>query len=229
MGTSARYIVACPQCGVLLKVKERMLGHHARCPSCRSRITVPETGLDPNSVDLATVQTTELQTADTTELRKLTRRTATGRVPPATDRQKEFARSLNCQFADDISFGEIADLIDAALLKKRERDTAERDAFLTMQARAYDVIRRELLEELADDPQVSTASPRQMVDALGQRQLTSVLITLPVENIQALRDFRDATPEITASRHVTDTDISRILSLVAEQLSAGHVTSTATS
>ena len=229
MGTSVKYVVACPECGVRLKVKARMLGHSARCPKCCRRISVPETGLDRDSTDLASINTTELQTADTTELRKLTRRAVTGRVPPATARQKEFARSLDCRFADDISAEEIADLIDAALLKNREQDQAQRDKFLTMQAKSYDLIRRELQEELIDDPQVSTASPRQMVDALGQRRMTSVLITLPVEDVRTLRDFEDTTPEITASRHVTDQDVGRIISLVAEQLRAGRLSSMAAS
>lgn len=103
-----------------------------------------------------------------------------GNVPPATERQKDYARSLGIDFSEDIDRREISDLIAAAqdqrldnLAKVEERE-----------GKVYEKLRKEIEAEIyRDDKPLSTASPGDMATALENRGFAAIVLTFDPRDI----------------------------------------------
>tara|TARA_R110002096_G_scaffold9342_4_gene37031 strand:+ start:241 stop:774 length:534 start_codon:yes stop_codon:yes gene_type:complete len=101
-------------------------------------------------------------------------------IPPATEKQKNFARELGISFPDDINRRKISTLIDKALEKENER----RNELQDRESKAYAALRQEALAEVDEDnPRVSDASPDSIARALGERGLGAILITFDIETL----------------------------------------------
>jgi len=101
---------------------------------------------------------------------------------PATERQKEFARELGIQFADGISKGDISTLIDEALASDARERGVDLDALEKREGDVYRDVRSEILAEIdEDDCRLSKATHAKIVEELGHRNLSAILITFPLD------------------------------------------------
>ncbi len=169
--------IKCESCGASLNVEEKHIGKRGRCPKCGSVFTV------------TTVATEEPARAK-------------GSAPPATERQKEYARSLGIEFDESIDRGSISELISKAVDKRDEEALEQTRQLQNVESEAYDRLRKEVLAEVdQEDPRVSVATPSAMIDALGERGLAGILITFKGEEVD---DLLDGEGTIKASVSFTD-------------------------
>jgi predicted Zn finger-like uncharacterized protein len=167
-----RIAVSCPQCDAKLKVEERLIGKSVKCPKCSHRFTI--------AAPVAPAPT------------------ETPKVPPATDRQKEYARELGIAFDDSIDRRQISHLIDDAV---KRRDEERNTRVLAMEEREKDAwvkMREEVLEELLEDHTLLTeASPNEMIEELTDRGVTAVLITCGDRTLDAIEEFSEEEADIS--------------------------------
>lgn len=108
----------------------------------------------------------------------------------ATSRQKEFARELGIEFPDEITRGEISKLIDVALAASDEKRYQRLDELSDRESDAWRKIRAEVLAEVdAEDCRLSKAEPKQIVEALSERGVVAILITMPWDDIEGFDDL----------------------------------------
>lgn len=189
--------MTCPLCDAKLRVKAEKVGSTAKCPGCRETIIViPD--------DEPAVQEQE-KPRGTSHL-------------PATKRQKDFALALGCEFSDSVTREEISELIEAGKERQQEARWAEMDAMQNREQSAIDAIRKELLDEMADDPQVSVATPKQIVSALNERDLCSVLVSMPFDELESFSDLRGVNVNISSSESMSSEDTARVLMAVSLNL-----------
>lgn len=157
--------VSCPSCGSALHVKSKFAGKSGECPKCRTKIRIP---MDfPEAV--------EPKAAEPKPVQPIPKPAKKSDVPPATDRQKEYARSLGIDFPDDIDRREISKLIDAAQ-DQRLDDLAKVEE---REGKVYEKLRKEIAAEMyRDDKPVSKATPNDMVNALEAQGFAAIILTL---------------------------------------------------
>ncbi len=127
------FVIKCDNCQTRLKGERRFAGRQAKCPRCGVVIQVPSA---PKLVSAA------------------------AGIPPATVRQKEFARFLGIAFPTDINRREISLLIDEAPASERQREFA-RSLGINI---PMDINRREisaLIDEALTDETASVAPTSQ--------------------------------------------------------------------
>lgn len=135
---------------------------HTRCPSCDSQLNVKE--------ELAGKSGKCPKCGATVEIPKP--------IPPATEKQKEFARELGIEFPDDIDRRKISALIDEALAEQNDKRFSELNEIKNKESEAYQKIRSEVIADIdKDNPRIADATPNQMVNALEEKELAAILIT----------------------------------------------------
>jgi len=189
---------ACPHCDAKLKVKPEKLGGIAHCPSCQRLICLaPELSLPANPSERPSGNSDLL----------------------ATEQQKVLARSLGCQFHDSITRCEISELIEiaeenqraaqwSAIQPKRHRDEASG----TQASANFSG------KEAAEDPRISQATSRQIVDSLDDRGKCAVLITVPIDRIKSFNDMGGLPFAIASSEAMSSEDTAHFLMSVAVHL-----------
>ena len=159
--------VDCPSCRTALKVKDEFAGKRGKCPKCGKTVEIP------NRAPAPTVAASEAKS-----------REQKAPVPPATERQKEYARELGITFDDNVNRREISKLIDHAVRNRDDERFKKLDDLQDRESEAYREIRQELAREMdADDPRVSRATPDEIMTALADRGLGAVLITFDPDKL----------------------------------------------
>lgn len=165
MASDTTFQIVCGECGAKLNVKAKLAGRSAKCPKCGQQIHIPS--------DLG--QSTKAKPP----------------IPPATDRQKEYATSLGIEYPPNINRRDISDLIDKAV---NERDAERYETLEELdkkEGELWEQAKAEVIAEMGpDDLPLSKAAPEQIVEALDDRGLASLLITMPWDDVI---DFEDLT------------------------------------
>jgi hypothetical protein len=180
---------ACPHCDARLKVKPEKIGGIAHCPNCQ-RIICLQIGVS--------------QPANPSE------RPSGNSELLATEQQKDLARSLGCQFHDAITRYEIAELIEIAEENQRAAQWA------TVQSRPAEP--PPVSGNIPEDPRISEATPRQIVDSLDDRGKCAVLITVPIDRIQSFNHMEGLPFAIASSEAMSNEDTAHFLMSVATNL-----------
>ena len=186
----------CRKCSARLKVRSEIIDRNPRCPQCNEAIFDQTAAIAKNVV---------------------AKGTGTGDLP-ATSKQLAYAESLGCEFSEPITRAAISELIDAQLTINAERRDEEIERLESRETEAVEAVRRELLEEMADDPQVSKATPRQMIDSLDAPGLAAVLITIPFDQIDSFEDLRGVPTQMSSSEEMSSQESAHVLMGVAQAL-----------
>jgi hypothetical protein len=186
--------VVCNSCGVNLKAPEELAGKTAKCPKCG------------NPVDVPTV---------------LTRKSKTS-IPPATERQREYAIELGIDFPPDINRRDISKLIDAAVEKRDDERLQRLEELGNRESEAWTQMREAVLKEIdEEDCRLSVARPQQMVDELANRNLGAVLIWFDIDDIDELvRHAKGVSFTATFADIITASEVRSILSAIGLESSA---------
>ncbi|MEX2091133.1 MAG: hypothetical protein WD971_00575 [Pirellulales bacterium] len=187
--------VICKSCGVNLKAPEQLAGKTAKCPKCGSPVHVP----------------------DAPPLRA-----NNARIPPATERQKEYASELGIEFPPDIDRRAISKLIDAAV-EKRDDERFERLMELgDRESEAWRQMREAVLKEIdEEDCRLSVARPQQMVDDLANRNLGAILVWFDIDNVDDLvAHAKGVNFTATFADIITASEVRSILTAVGLEASA---------
>jgi hypothetical protein len=105
---------------------------------------------------------------------------------PATDEQKQYAKSLEIKFPPNISKIEISRLIDAELKKTENENPISEDT-------------------------LSSATPSQMVEELSNRNLGAILITFDVDKFNFKKGMTGVIFDISRSENLTESQMESIL------------------
>jgi len=163
--------VTCPSCNSSFHVKAEFAGKSGQCPKCRTVIHVPIDFPEPPPAPKAK----EPEPAQT--IQKPPKK---GNVPPATDRQKEYARSLGIDFRDDIDRREISKLIEAAQDERMENLAKVQQG----EGEVYEKLRKEIEAEVyRDDKPLSKATPGEMATALENQGFAAIVLTFNPRDI----------------------------------------------
>ncbi len=184
----------CPSCGKELRAPDAAAGKVGKCKACGASAVVPSrSGAAPESALAALADPSSPK--------------STKPIPPATERQKEYARDLDVTFPDDINIRDMSTLIDAAKEKEDAERRGELDRLSDKESAAYARIRDEILEEIdADDCRLSTATIEQIIEALEEREIAAILLAGPSdpagrEPVQCTVSFTsDLSEEAVAAR-----------------------------
>ena len=186
----------CRKCSARLRVRSEIIDRNPRCPKCNETIFDQTAAIAKNVVAKSTGKT---------DL-------------PATEKQIEYAESLGCQFSKPITRAAISELIDSQLAINDARRTEVIERLQNRESEAVEAVRRELLEEMADDPQVSKATPRQMIDSLDAQGFAAVLITMPFDQIDSFEDLRGVPTQMSSSEEMSSQESAHVLMGVAQAL-----------
>ena len=180
---------ACPHCDAKLKVKPEKIGGIAHCPNCQ-RLICLQVGIS--------------QPANPSE------RPSGNSELLATEQQKALARSLGCQFHEAITRYEIAELIEIAEENQRAAQWAA--------AQSRPAVAPPATEKSSEDPRLSEATARQIVDSLDDRGKCAVLITVPIDRIQSFNNLEGLPFAIASSEAMSNEDTAHFLMSVATNL-----------
>ena len=152
----------CNCCQAQLKARPDLVGKTVHCPKCGSSITVPnptgKSSEDPPTTKLASVKKSD--------------------IPPATEKQKGYARKLGIMFPEDVDRKTISSLIDQALATQDEARYQRLDELQDRESKVREELKQEVIAELdANDPRLSIATSDQMVEALQDRAMGVILVT----------------------------------------------------
>lgn len=149
-----RITVACPTCHKSFHISAAYAGKQGRCSACGTKISIP--------AGTATVRPPEQE----------------GGSPPATDRQKEFARELGIDVPANVTRREISKLIDAAVEARDMKRYDELDELSNRESEAYQRVREEVIEELRDEGRLLADDPEsQLLEHFSNNGLAAVVIT----------------------------------------------------
>jgi hypothetical protein len=123
MNTQPRLQTTCGVCNAVLKAKPDLVGKRARCPKCGNAIEIPKPDKCPPKA----------------------------RGPLATDRRKEYARSLGIKVPDDMTRREVGKLIDEAVAARDEQRIQRLDDLTRRESEAWQKMRREIPSETDAD------------------------------------------------------------------------------
>ena len=193
--------VVCPFCGEIHNVRDEYAGMQGRCAKCREIFDIPS--CDPIE----------------SELSKLAADKKKG--PPATERQKEYAKKLGIAFSEDIDRQSISRLIDDAQQKRDEERWARLSALQDKESEEYKRTRAEIESQMiAEDPPLSKSTIEQVVKTFEDRQIPAILITMNAKDIDKIYDEDlnlQANMNFTDS-YLTQEDVYHRISLLALQV-----------
>jgi len=184
MSADSRIQFICVACNAVLKAKPEMVGKSGTCPECGSPLAVPPPDKPPSKSP----------------------------GPPATERQKEYARALGIEFADNVTRREISELLDRAVAAQVEERYQRLDELSHRESEAWQKMREEVLAEIdAEDCRLSKAEPSKIVETLSDRGFASILITIPWDDIEDFHDLRGVTGQIEFCDDMTQDDMEAVI------------------
>jgi len=152
----------CSVCQTNIKVDESISGQPVKCPKCGIVLEIPKVSSEGLKYN----------------------------TTPATEPQKEYARSLGIDFPLDITKKEISKLIDEAVQRRDDERFTILNKLGEKESKAYQNIRDEILSEIdEEDCRLSKATPSQMVEELENRSLGAILIFFDPDKV----DFSNIT------------------------------------
>jgi len=182
-------VFSCESCHSQLRAKESLIGRQFNCPKCSARVVVPDKG--PSN-----------QASPSAEKR----------VPAATDTQKDFARSLGLEFPEHIDRKSISKMIDDALANQEDARYARLEALQAGESEAREQLRAEVMAECdAEDPRISVASVKEIVEALSQREIGAIIVTFEFGAFNGVEDLTGAKFDINATDDLDQDDLKRLL------------------
>ena len=182
----------CGHCNASLVAKPASRGKTLKCPKCKGSVSVP--------VEAAKATDGEKSSSDWR----------------ATNKQKAFAKSLEIQFEDNVTRGEISALIDSALEKQKLDRYQELDDINNRRNDAYVALREEAENEVDEDnPRLSIATVEQMLSELVQREEGAIIVTFEW-GCHDGEDFRIRATDDLSEDDMLDT-LLRIGCQIAEQ------------
>ncbi len=192
MADGADIRVVCGKCETGLKAKADLAGKTVKCPKCGGSVTVP--GGSPER-----------------DLPKA--------APLATEKQKDFARSLGIEFGPSITRPEISKLIDQALEKQDDERYQRLEDLSSRESEAYERLRKEVLADLSSDEcTLSVAEPSQILEALSERGFASVLIQIPWDEAEDFEHLKGANAIISWTHGMTQEDMENVVLTHAYQV-----------
>jgi hypothetical protein len=175
--------IICSGCQTKLKVDDTFAGKRGKCPKCGALL------------EISTVPASEAKS--NTEL--------------ATERQKEYANSLGIEFSPNISKKQMSQLIDTAVHRSDEERFKKLEELSNHESKAWQEMREQVLAEIdEDDCRLSKATPDQIVEELGNRDLGAILISFKRNDI----DFENLTGakfDVSFSDNLTDAEMRALL------------------
>jgi len=138
---------------------------------------------------------------------------------PATERQREYARELGIEFTDNITRDEISKLIDAAQTAEEDERWNRLNELNDRESAARNELREEVLAEIdSEGCRLSKATPAQIVQALSDRELATILITMPWKQIKDFENLRGVESEISFSDEMTIEDVESVIMTYAGEI-----------
>jgi|GEM_PF-2473693 len=185
--------IECSHCNTSLKVKKELAGRKGKCPKCGTKIVIP-IPLD--------------ESPETSPP-----------IPPATERQKEFASSLGIEFAPDINRREISVLLDRAV---QARDDERFDLLQKLdqkEGKHWEEMKQQVIAEMdADDLPLSKAPIGRITEALDDRGLASILIAIPWDDIVDFDDLAGANVQISFGDMMQQEDMEAVVMQIAANI-----------
>jgi aspartate aminotransferase-like enzyme len=165
------------------------------CPGCSTKIVVPPPPTEENSPSKSKA------------------------VPPATEKQKQFATELGVEFPDSIDRRAISELIDAALQKQDEERFDRLNALQNNENNVREEIRAEIMAECdEDDPRVSTVTTEQLMEAYAMRDKGAILISFEYGVLSGIEDSKGEKFDINSTDDLEPDDIKRIITMLGMAL-----------
>lgn len=177
----------CPHCGQCIHTAVAAERHHGHCPGCHARVEIPFVTA-PDAIPASPAPAVPAP---------LVKARGTHTIPPASERQKEYARSLGAVVDDAVDCRQISELITAAEQKKYA-DLDHRD----------EAARQDLLAEL-------TAG--QMANALLARDGESVIV-IRFEKAAMDKAGNKVESSIAFSDDLTEHDMRRAVLFLASSI-----------
>jgi len=186
--------VVCGACGVNLKAPDELAGKNAKCPKCGNSVQIPATSAQKRKAP----------------------------IPPATERQKKYARELGIDFPPDINRRDISNLIDAAIEKRDEERYQRLEEMSRRESKAWEEMREAVLKEIdEEDCRLSIARPQQMVDQLADRNSGAILIRFDIDDVdELLRHAKGVQFTVTYADIITASEARSILTAVGLEAAA---------
>ena len=139
--------------------------------------------------------------------------TAKPEPPPATEKQKDFARELGIEFPGDIDRKEISALIDDALARQDDARFERLNALQEKESQVREELRAEVLAECdEEDPRLSIASEEQILEALADRDLGAILITFEYGILGGVDDLTGEKFTLASTDDIDNEDLKTIVS-----------------
>lgn len=175
--------IECSACSASLKVPDTLAGKRGKCPKCSAVIDIPVLPLE----------------------------SAEPSGPPATEKQKEYARSLGIDFPPDITKKEISALISKGVDRQDEERFSKLDQLSDCESKAYEEMRTEILAEIdEEDCRLSKATPSQMVEEIENRDRGAILISFSIDDID-FDNIAGAKFDISFSDNLSETEMRAVL------------------
>lgn len=175
--------IQCGQCNSALNVPDTAAGKRGKCPKCGAVVDVPALPLPSD--------------------------TPSG--PLATDKQKDFARSLGVDFSPDITKSAISPLIDKAIAQEDEERFKKLDKIEDRESKAYEEMRTEILAEIdEEDCRLSKATPAQMVEEMENRDHGAILISFPIDDVD-FDNMAGAQLAVSFSDNLSEAEMNAVL------------------
>jgi hypothetical protein len=128
----------------------------------------------------------------------------------ATQRQRDFAKSLGIEFPENVTKSEIGRLIGEARVRRDEELEARH-------GKAWEEARKQIIAEIdEDDCRLSKATPAQMVDELCNRDLGAVLVFFKLNEVD-LDHLEGAHVGIHFSDNLTEAQMYAVLGVLGVQ------------
>lgn len=135
---------------------------------------------------------------------------------PATEKQKDYARSLGIEFADDASRPEMSKLIDAAVERRDSERFEKLHAIDALEIDVRDELRKEILAEIdAEDYRLSVATAQQIVQALSDRGHASILIQMPWDDIEDFKKLSGLSSDVSFPVEMTLENVEDVIKTYA--------------
>jgi len=175
--------IRCSGCKSFLKVEDSLAGKKGKCPKCGNVFQIPAVAPSPPGAGAG----------------------------GATDRQKEYAKSLGIEFPPDITKAEISALISQAVERREGERFHKLDELSDRESEAYQQLRAEVVAEIDEtDSLLSKATPSQMVEELGARNKGAILITFDPDDLN-IEDIAGARLAVSFSDNITETEMRAVL------------------
>jgi hypothetical protein len=176
--------VICGNCGARLKVPDDLGKKRAKCPKCKSYVDIGGSSLT---------------------LRE-------SKIPPATRRQKEFARLLGVEFPEEINRKDLSALIDEAIEQCDDERLEKLAGSSDRESESRQQIRDEILAEIDEgDCRLSKATPTQVLEELARRDLGAILISFDLAEAGDFQDLTGVELAISFSDNMTGNDTRLVL------------------